>query len=392
MSAAVMEHGTSVQDLKENMSFLRETLTEYGKQTEDRMVSMTGVGIGYDSAGLKVYYHACPYRLSENALRQLCGYCELQPGFISRCLEVGMADLAAETLKRFLVRTLVTKGDWNMLFRLRYPDAKDPGSSVMPILRSVSTERYGVFDNVAALDLLMENLPKSWGEAVPLKTYGNADNLRGTLLFPDTLREVIDDSEYYLGLYYRNSEIGCGAFGVSPFLFRSYCTNTAIWGRRDAGAPDVKAIHLGDIQADRIREQLAGGLALAARNGPNLHRLMYYAGTYNLPTPQGVIGYVAHDRYWGPEVAGKWLEGFNTEPDPTARGIVNGLTRAAQEYQGEQRIAMETAAGEILAPSIVAGEIDVIRSWDSLRASGAAFARSKRFKKYFPNLTEADKN
>jgi hypothetical protein len=387
IAAPVNTHSRTVEECRASMRDLVLQIAEYASETEDRLLTVSGATfLGHEnSAGhyLAIQpdrYSAETFALTEHSTRQLCGYLDLQPSFISRCLSLGMGDLAATTIQRFFARALKERGEaWTLFFRLRHTGGDQT------LVRSISTERYGVFDNALALDLLTDELPREWGQPVPLKQYGDADNLRGTLLFPETVSAVVDDSDYYLGLYYRNSEVGSGAFGISPFLFRSYCTNTAIYGKRDAGAPDIKTIHLGAIDRDGVRARLAGGLELARKSGPNLLKLMGYADAVTITEPEPIIAHVSELQGWGPAGAKAWLNGFLAEPQPSGRGIVNGLTRAAQEFSGDRRIEMETQAGELLAPHILADLEDVADHWHSQVAGADAFTkrRPKRFAKYF---------
>jgi hypothetical protein len=49
--------------------------------------------------------------------------------------------------------------------------------------------------------------------------------------------------------------------------------------------------------------------------------------------------------------------------DKTAFGIVNGLTRSAQDYKGSMRESMETVASKILAPSIDSDLQAISKRW-----------------------------
>lgn len=390
-AAPVNTHSRSIEECRWEMQNLKEQLDSYASQTEDRLLPVRDTVFRPaepGSAGLLMEPEwGTSFRMGEQAVHQLSGYLDLQPSFLKRCLDLGMTELAADVLQKFFNRYAATRPDWKLLFRLRHVEGET-------FVRSLGAERYGIFDNVEALDLLTENLPREWGQPVPLVQYGDADNLRGTLLFPETVVTREEDSDYYMGLFYRNSEIGAGSFGVSSFLFRSYCTNTAIYGSRDAGAPDIKMIHLGEMNLRDIREQLVVGLELARRNGPNLLNLLGYAGDAKVSRPEPVIAHVTESHAWGPLVANRWLNAWHEEPEKSGRGLVNGLTRAAQEFSGERRISMETVATEILSPHILATPIEVQDHWSSQVAGAEAFARNrkKRFEKYFPALGEANRN
>ena len=52
------------------------------------------------------------------------------------------------------------------------------------------------------------------------------------------------------------------------------------------------------------------------------------------------------------------------EHDKTAFGIVNGLTRSAQEYTGSMREQMETVASAILSPAIDSDLQAISKRWN----------------------------
>jgi hypothetical protein len=64
-----------------------------------------------------------------------------------------------------------------------------------------------------------------------------------------------------------------------------------------------------------------------------------------------------------------WIKGYSVEQDTlgdTAFTVINGLTRAAQEYDGDSRFKMESLAGEIMTPSLTANEEELRKRWNSI--------------------------
>lgn len=68
------------------------------------------------------------------------------------------------------------------------------------------------------------------------------------------------------------------------------------------------------------------------------------------------------------------MDGYNIEirekaDEKTGFAIVQGLTRGAQKFSGERRIEMETTAGNILTPSLIASPQIVKKTWQDYVAA-----------------------
>lgn len=91
-------------------------------------------------------------------------------------------------------------------------------------LRAVLTDSFAAIDNRWFLELLSQVLPggrlSHWR--------GNADEIFGNILIPDTIREE-SDSDYGGMISVTNSEIGTARISELPGLFRSICMNGNIW-------------------------------------------------------------------------------------------------------------------------------------------------------------------
>jgi hypothetical protein len=65
-----------------------------------------------------------------------------------------------------------------------------------------------------------------------------------------------------------------------------------------------------------------------------------------------------------------WLNGIAAEPGDTVFHMVQGLTRAAQDFVGDSRRNMEEVAGLIVAPSLTAEIDDIAKLWDKFGLMG----------------------
>ena len=108
----------------------------------------------------------------------------------------------------------------------------DEGNNVV---RAIVSERYGVIDNHEAMEMVANALP-SLTDALASHLFNDSDDIYGNILLPDYMKSE-PDSDYGVGIAFKNSEIRNSTFKISPFLFRAICLNGMIWGRQDSNIP-----------------------------------------------------------------------------------------------------------------------------------------------------------
>ncbi len=251
-------------------------------------------------------------------------------------------------------------------FRLRMRK-NDDGAD---IVRAIVSDRYGVIDNDEALGMVIDALP-SLQDALASHWWNDGDSVIGNILLPDHMKSE-PDSDYGVGISFRNSEIRKSAFTISPFLFRAICLNGMIWGRRNS-AIGVNKRHMGVIDKETLKADVAHAIGVALTEGNDLLTLMGYSKQVKVKNVTQTIALLARDHKMTVEQGKAWHKGYmETLQEPngdvaedTAFGIVNGLTRSAQGYTGHMREHMETTASIILAPAIDAS-LDAIRKrWNT---------------------------
>lgn len=237
-------------------------------------------------------------------------------------------------------------------------------SSGEEVVRMAASDRYGVADNDLMLDLLFDAFPTAHvGEALASHACDNGDDIHGSILLPDSMKDN-GDSDYGVGIAFRNSEVGKYCFEISPFLFRAICCNGLIWGRRDSTIK-VNKKHLGTIDFADLRNQVNRAVQVALSEGNNLLAVLNY--TKEAPVKKSMIipTIVSLSRANGLSIEeGKaWIKGFQAEPTNNGFGIVNGLTRAAQRYSSATRFRLEQVGADIMTPSLDADKVAVVDKW-----------------------------
>jgi hypothetical protein len=236
------------------------------------------------------------------------------------------------------------------------------------VIRAIVSERYGVIDNYSALEMIANSMPSLEG-ALASHIFNDGDDIYGNVLIPDRMKSE-PDSDYGVGIAFRNSEIRNSTFKISPFLFRAICLNGMIWGRENSEI-SVNQKHMGTIDLDKLQEQVTIAVKVALSQGNDLMTLLSLSKQVKVQDEIATIALLARDNKMTIEQGKAWHKGYldslsETHGDvheKSAFGIVNGLTRASQDYKGSTREQMETIASKILAPSIDADLQAISKRW-----------------------------
>ena len=249
--------------------------------------------------------------------------------------------------------------------RLRTNEAGDE------YIRAVVSERYGVIDNAQVMDILRNSLPSNIDEALASHIDHDGDDMFGNILLPDYMKSE-PDSDYGVGISFKNSEIRNAAFSVSPFLFRAICLNGMIWGRANSEIK-INQRHMGNIDIVELQEQVRTAIAVALTQGNDLLTLMGHSKKVKVGNVLPTIVQLARDSQdnFTIEQTKAWHKGYldslhernGDVHENSAFGVVNGLTRAAQNYTGATREKMEKYASFILSPHIDSDLQAISKRW-----------------------------
>ena len=236
------------------------------------------------------------------------------------------------------------------------------------VIRAIVSERYGVIDNADAMDMIVHSLP-TLKDALASHIHNDGDDIFGNVLLPDFMKSE-PDSDYGVGIAFRNSEIRNSTFKISPFLFRAICLNGMIWGRQNSEIT-VNQRHMGKIDLNELQEQVTIAVKVALTQGNDLLTLMSLSKQVKVDNPLATIALLARDQKMTIEQGKLWHKGYLDSlheanghvHENTAFGIVNGLTRASQDFKGNMREQMETQASFILAPAIDSDLQAISKRW-----------------------------
>ncbi len=255
------------------------------------------------------------------------------------------------------------------LLRLR-PDHETGGN----IIRAVLTDQYtGSLDNAFVLKVVQEVMgDEGFGKSLWSHANDDGDRLRGNLLLPDSMKSQ-PDSDYGVGVSLRNSEIGDGSFSLYAFLFRAICLNGCIWDKQNSSIRVKQTHNSTGLNLDDLRNQVREAIAAGTSHGWNLLSLMNQTQDIRVKDVNRMIASLARDNGLDKPQAQAWANGYaltlqermSQDMSGTAWAIVNGLTLAAQEFDTDERLSMESAAGKILAPKSLTENLALAGLWES---------------------------
>ena len=305
--------------------------------------------------------------LTKSGLNCLRAFTDVPSSMISFLEERGYG----EDLTRFVNNELdLREKDWfdggkdSREFRIRVRKDDDGADNV----RAIVSGRYGVIDNHEAVEMIANALP-SLTDALASHISNDGDDIFGNVLLPDYMKSE-PDSDYGVGIAFRNSEIKNSTFKVSPFLFRAICLNGMIWGRENS-KNQINQKHLGNINRAELQEQVTNAVIEALSQGNDLLTLLGYSKQVKVDRPLQVIAQLSINEGLTIEQGRAWhkgyLESLNEASgdlhERSAFGVINGLTRSAQEYKGSMRENMETIATKILSPAINSDLQAISKRW-----------------------------
>jgi hypothetical protein len=148
-----------------------------------------------------------------------------------------------------------------------------------------------------------------------------------------------------------------------------------IWGRADSEIK-VSQRHMGVIDHVELQQQVAHAIKVALTQGNDMLTLLGHSKGVKVANVMPTIIQLSKDSKdnFTIEQAKAWQKGYldslhETNGDVhhnSAFGIVNGLTRASQNYTGATREKMEKYASFILAPSIDSDIQAISKRWGQI--------------------------
>lgn len=220
-------------------------------------------------------------------------------------------------------------------------------------LRAMLSDRYAIIDNVWYLEHLQKVFGEIGGDEPGFIHWrGNADTLYGNLLIPDSIRKE-NDSDYGGMISVSNCEIGKRRLSLLPSIFRGICTNGCIFGLQRL-ENKISQVHRGDVNMVKLAESIHDGVdTLVPMVASGIDNFIKMQDLKLEVPPSEIIAQIAQDYKLSPGKNGQAVNVVQhyAKDENAFRnlfGIVNAITRAAQEYDPSEHVRLDEIAGSLM--------------------------------------------
>lgn len=214
-----------------------------------------------------------------------------------------------------------------------------------PRIRAFLSERYRVIDHLSVVMCSLSELQ----EKAELEDGYLSDTNLWLKFRSNDLKSFIRsrDDEIVGGILLGNSETGHGAVSVKPRIFRVQCTNGMV-----LETIATRQVHLGmggsDLDDDRVFLDIRSSIRTTFKQFGTIVEQLRNTTEVMVAEPKLVINNVVREYDLTDKQKDSILMCFGVERDKTQYGIVNAVTRAAQEEEGfESGLELEKLGGKL---------------------------------------------
>lgn len=236
---------------------------------------------------------------------------------------------------------------------IRYRDQ----SNGTPLVRAVLTDRYGIMDNLALLDVLADQLPPELRGAnfTGMKNNVLIDPLTGALrmqiIVPDVLSEATEKDRHGMGIVLGNSETGQGSAAFWSAFKRFFCTNQFVLNQGVLRIPH-KGGNTEENRERRFEKPMNEHIRLALKNAETNFANYWNLRDTKVEDPAQVLMLAARgqglQKSLAQRIIDEKLPGNVEEMGNTAYAVVNAMTEFARDLQdAEQSFWVQTVAGKV---------------------------------------------
>jgi hypothetical protein len=241
-----------------------------------------------------------------------------------------------------------THDDKNVVLRtVKAPQRTANGELVLRrSVAAVVSEKYTAVEDYDLLDDLNAALPDG-ARCRYTQTESRSDV---EILWPAMSRQLNVGDIALIGLHVSNSQTRQGAIRIVPKVLRVLCLNfTTAWG--EGADAEVSVIHLGEARR-KFAEAMRNALAVVepfviAFGDAYQNALPAFASTRGEAISKAVKAFELPAKF-GDTIAVSWDADGTRGAGDTLAGLVNAMTRAAQELPIDRAAAVEQASGRLI--------------------------------------------
>lgn len=238
-------------------------------------------------------------------------------------------------------------------------------------VRAVLSSQYARFDNHTACQVIANALG-GLEDVLVAHAWTNQDALSMDLLLPDELKDD-PTNQWGVGFSFSNSEIGMGSFKLEPYVFRTLTRTGYRWGGFST-IVSVDQRHSGALDVSKLDVAVKRALGVALTEGRCMLDLLSMAQTIRINDASVVLAGLMKEagltRTDIEQAARHYLRGQrDPRTNDTAFGIVESIALAAEGSHGDRRMALECAAGRLVAPKLNSSLADMAKHWDDIEVT-----------------------
>lgn len=209
-------------------------------------------------------------------------------------------------------------------------------------VRAFLSTKYAALDDIDIIPMVADIIGDENVIVENVDFHDDATHLRIT--FPGQLTELKKGDIVRTGIHITNSEVGLRAVHVDALVHRLVCTNGLVRAESN-GKTTIR--HFG--KSDRLKDDIARAITDAKDNTRHLVRQFKDSINQRLTDPRQFLKDHAKDMTLTKEQLNAALDAFSFDPDDSLFGVVNAVTRAAQdEGTFEGRYQMERVGSQML--------------------------------------------
>ena len=272
------------------------------------------------------------------ALSQLSTKLGMPSGYAEKCILRGHPDLAATNINTWLTEQNGSKRKKSTDYLIRTYDDR---------INGILSSGYTAFDAPKILDVLKRTINVDDYHIVGSYVSDERMHLR---LIRDELLDV-DDEDLYPGIFIDSSDVGRTALHVSFGIWKKVCTNGLCISK--VGGVLYHQRHMG-ITPIEVETELAARIKMVPELITRSENIIKTARGEKLNlNDEKVFEKMIHDirrlSNLSEDKAAKVIELAKTRYGMTRWGVVNSMTEIAQEFELDDRIRIENAAGRLIA-------------------------------------------
>lgn len=271
------------------------------------------------------------------ALSQLSTKLGMPSGYAEKCINRGHADLASENVNTWLSEQNGSKRKKTVDYLIRsYQDKID----------GILSSSYTAFDTTKILSVLKKTINVDDYHVVGSYISDERMHLR---LIRDELLDV-EGEDLYPGIFIDSSDVGRTALNVSFGIWKKVCTNGLCINK--AGGVLYHQRHVG-ITSLEVETELVSRVKTIPELISRSERIIKTAAADKIDLKdekvfEKMINDIRRLSKVSEDDAKKVLELSKERYGTTRWGIVNAMTEVAQQFELDERIRIENAAGRLI--------------------------------------------